>query len=460
MTSADDGRPATAAPKGFRFFLFASPQLALATLGLPIVIYLPAYYAGPVGLGLVATGLIFMTARFWDVLIDPLIGWAVDRFPTRWGRRKVWMIAATGPMIVATLALCFPPEGVGGAWLSFWLFFIYIWWMLIHICHLAWASELSNDYDERTAIQSRIMLVYFAGLLLVLTGPIIAAAVLGDSGIEQKVRAMGLYTAVLLPVTVAACCLVSREPDVPVASRTLEKMGWREAAGIVIGNPALLRVLGTDMFAGLSNGIASGLFVYFTAEVLRLERLTLFGAPVDPGFLLLITFVGAMAGVPLWSRLAVRVGKHRAVAASAMLNCAAFLCVILLPGLGFAWVALFYLVTGIAFGAPPFLDRAILGDVIDLDQTKTGAQRSGLLFALLTTTNKIGYALPVGLLFPALALVGFNPNGGNTPEAIAWLTAMFVVLPLLCNLAIIGLMWRFPIDRAVQAELRAQLARA
>ena len=39
-----EDKPATEqdVPSGFRFFLFASPQLALATLGLPIVIYLPA----------------------------------------------------------------------------------------------------------------------------------------------------------------------------------------------------------------------------------------------------------------------------------------------------------------------------------------------------------------------------------------------------------------------------------
>lgn len=449
-----------AAPKGFRFFLFASPQLALATFGLPIVIYLPAYYAGPLGLGLVATGLIFMITRFWDVLTDGVFGWAIDRFPTRWGRRKVWMLLSTPFMAISAVAICFPPQGATALYLFFWLFFIYIWWTLIHLCHIAWAAELSDDYDERSSIQSKVLSVYFCGLLLVLIAPIIVGAVAGETSLEQKVQAMGIYTAILLPITVIASLLVAKERPTPPRPADGDQLGWQESMKLVLANPALMRVLGVDLLAGLSNGIASGLFVYVTAQVFRLQGMQLFGFPLDPGVLLLLTFVGSILGIPLWLKLSYRIGKHRAVAASALLNITAFSLVMLIPNGAFSLIALFYFVTGLAFGAPPFLDRAILADVVDLDQTKTGEQRTGLFFALMSMTNKIGYALPVGLLFPALALAGFQPEGENDAQALFWLAAMFVGLPILCNAAIVGLMWRFPVDKAVQADLQAKLAAA
>lgn len=453
--------PPVATPQGFRFFLFASPQLALATFGLPIVIYLPAYYAGPLGLGLTATGLIFMVTRFWDVFTDGALGWATDRFPTRWGRRKVWMVVSAPLMAVSAIAICFPPDGAGNGYLLFWLFFIYLWWTLLHLCHIAWAAELSDSYDERSSIQSKVTAVYFSGLLLVLIAPIVAGAVAGETSLQQKVEAMGIYTAILLPITVFASVLIARERPAPPRPAPGEELSWREAMRLVIANPPLLRVLSVDLLAGLSNGIASGLFVYVTAELFRLtDGLQLAGLALDAGVLLLLTFVGSMLGIPLWLRLSYRIGKHRAVAASAALNCLAFALVMLIPEGRHALLALFYLTTGLAFGAPPFLDRAILADVVDLDQTKSGEQRTGLFFALMSMTNKIGYALPVGLMFPALALVGFDPNGNNGPGPLAWLAAMFVGLPILCNLAIMVLMWRFPIDRAAQAELRAQLESA
>jgi Na+/melibiose symporter-like transporter len=452
---------AGAPPKGFRFFLFASPQLALATLGLPIVIYLPAYYAGPLGLGLTATGLIFMVTRFWDVLTDGVFGWATDRFPTRWGRRKVWMVLSAPLMAVSAVAICFPPDGAGAGYLLFWLFFIYIWWTLIHLCHIAWAAELSDNYDERSSIQSKVLTVYFSGLLLVLIAPIVAGAVAGESSLQQKVEAMGIYTAVLLPITVLVSVLVAKEKPAPPRPAPGEELAWSAAMKLVLANPPLLRVLAVDLLAGLSNGIASGLFFYVTAQLFKLQgTMQMFGFPLDPGVLLLLTFVGSMVGIPLWLRLSYRIGKHRAVAASAALNILAFALVLLIPEGQHALLALFYFTTGLAFGAPPFLDRAILADVVDLDQTKTGEQRTGLFFALMSMTNKIGYALPVGLLFPALALAGFDPNGGNDATALGWLAAMFVGLPILCNLAIIALMWAFPIDRAAQAALRARLQEA
>ncbi|WP_164156078.1 MFS transporter [Sandarakinorhabdus rubra] len=445
-------------PGGWRFFLFASPQLALATLGLPIVIYLPAYYAGPLGLGLAATGFIFMLTRFWDVFTDGLFGWAVDRFPTRWGRRKVWMLISTPLMVIGTVAICFPPAGAGSLYLFFWLTFIYIWWTLIHLCHIAWAAELSDKYDERSRIQSRVLAVYFSGLLLVLTAPLAVGAIIGDTGLETKVQAMGVYAAVLLPITVGAALLVAKERPPPTRAVGERQMGFVEGLKVAARNPALLRLLGVDMLAGLAGGTASGLFVYVTTELFRLEgALKIGGVALDPGALLIFTYAGAFFGVPLWLKLSYRIGKHRAVATSALVTIAAFAYAMAMPKGDFLAAAVFYLVNGVAFGAAPFLDRAMLADVVDLDQTQSGEQRTGFFFALMSMTNKIGYALPVGILYPVLELVGYNPNGGNGPEAIAWLTAMFVGVPVLCKLLIVALTWNFPITREMQAALRAQL---
>lgn len=445
-------------PRGWRFFLFASPQLALATFGLPIVIYLPAYYAGPLGLGLTATGLVFMFTRLWDVVTDGVFGWAIDRFPTRWGRRKVWMVLSAPLMAISALAICFPPQGSGTGYLMFWLFFIYIWWTLIHLCHIAWAAELSDDYDQRSSVQSKVMLVYFSGLLLVLIAPVVAGAISGETSLAQKVEAMGIYTAILLPLTVLACCLAVPERPAPPRAANATPVGWRDAIAVVLGNPALLRVLAVDLLAGLSNGIASGLFVWVTAQLFKLQgSFVVFGLPLDASVLLLLTFVGSLIGIPLWLQISYRIGKHRAVAVSALVNITAFVAVMLIPPGSFGLYAVFYLATGMAFGAPPFLDRAILADVVDLDQTRSGEQRTALFFALMSMTNKMGYALPVGALFPVLALVGFKPEGVNSEEALLWLAILFAGLPILCNLAIAALMWDFPIDRTAQLALRDRL---
>ena len=64
----------------------------LAVIGYPLAIWIPAHYSGGLGLSLAMVGTILMLARFTDVITDPLMGEISDRFRTRFGRRKPWVL--------------------------------------------------------------------------------------------------------------------------------------------------------------------------------------------------------------------------------------------------------------------------------------------------------------------------------------------------------------------------------
>ena len=53
---------------------FGLPGFPLAALLVPLYIYLPAFYADEMGLGLAAVGWILLAARLWDVVVDPAVG--------------------------------------------------------------------------------------------------------------------------------------------------------------------------------------------------------------------------------------------------------------------------------------------------------------------------------------------------------------------------------------------------
>ena len=79
---------------------FSAPAVPISALGLPLSVYLPPFYAAIVGLDLATVGIVFMLARFWDIFTDPSLGLLGDRFNTRWGRRKPWIVASV-PFTVA-----------------------------------------------------------------------------------------------------------------------------------------------------------------------------------------------------------------------------------------------------------------------------------------------------------------------------------------------------------------------
>ena len=73
--------------------------LPLAVIGYPMAIWIPAHYAGSLGIGLATVGTILMLARLTDVLTDPIMGEISDRWVTPFGRRRPWLLVGMPIMI-------------------------------------------------------------------------------------------------------------------------------------------------------------------------------------------------------------------------------------------------------------------------------------------------------------------------------------------------------------------------
>ncbi len=73
--------------------LYGLVNLPTSIVGLPIAIYIPAFYSQNLGLSLATVGALIALSRITDVFTDPAIGIASDRWQTRFGRRKPWMVA-------------------------------------------------------------------------------------------------------------------------------------------------------------------------------------------------------------------------------------------------------------------------------------------------------------------------------------------------------------------------------
>ncbi len=100
----------------------------------------------------------------------------------------------------------------------------------------------------------------------------------------------------------------------------------------------------------------------------------------------------------------------------------------------------------------------MMADLTDEDELKSGEKRSGLFFALLTTTNKLGAALAVGASFAVLELAfGFVPGGENTQQALDGLLLTYTVGTaaglFLAYISLIG----YPLNKAAHDKIRQQL---
>jgi Na+/melibiose symporter-like transporter len=119
----------------FRHVLaYSAPNLPLSSIGLPLGIYLPAYYA-----------------------TDPVIGMLGDRFPSRYGRRRHWLLASVPVMMIVGVLVFMPHYVVGEtatpSYVLGTLLLLYLGYTLAVLSHMSWGAELPTNYHECSRIQ-------------------------------------------------------------------------------------------------------------------------------------------------------------------------------------------------------------------------------------------------------------------------------------------------------------------
>ncbi|MGB3810149.1 MAG: MFS transporter [Parvibaculum sp.] len=426
---------------------FAFPAAPISAMGLPLVVHLPPFYAGSLGLGLTVVGAIFMLARFWDVITDPVLGVVSDRFETRWGRRRHWIVLSV-PIMMLSVYMIFMPQGpVTAGYLVFWLFVLYVGWTLLTISHISWGAELTPDYHDRSRVQGARELLLIIGMVCVLALPAVIELANPENLAAARVASMGWFVLILLPISVAVAVWKVPERKAPRP----EHVPFGQAVKVLIENRPLRFVLLADLISGVSGGIVASLFLFLAEDVLRLGKFS--------SALLLCYFISGVMFIPLVLWISRRFGKHRTAAGSALFNAITVPLILLIPA-GHPELALgAFLLFGVNMAAGPFLFRSIMADVADHDSVQTKQTRTGLFFAMLTSTNKVGAAVAIGLSYMMLDVVGFVPGGENSAAALDGLRAVYVWPATIISAAVALILWRFPLDEAQQKANREILDR-
>ncbi len=428
---------------------FVSQAVPIAGLGLPIVVYLPPFYADEMGLGLAAVGAIFMITRLFDVAIDPVFGLLADRYGTRFGRRKPWIAVALPILIVSTWMIFVPSGSVSDSYLLIWLLVMYVGWTFATISILAWSAELATDYDARTRVQGAYQAALMVGLITVLLIPA-AYELLGDPTLPKptlrdKMRGVGWFIVVLLPITFVAALM--RVPETKVIERS--EVHWRDIVAALVGSRPLRRLLLADLLVGLSSGVSGSLIIFVTRDAFALGERS--------GVLMLVYFLVGCLAIPFWVWFSRRAEKHTALI-WAQLYSLVLLPVFLVAPPGNFWVALIGIgLFGLPYASHRFLMKAMMADITDDDQVRTGRMQAGVYFGLLAMTEKIGLALAVGVTYPLLAWIGFRTGARNDQAALDGLVLVFVLLPAALHVLAALALWRFPLGRAAQHALRRKI---
>lgn len=392
--------------------------LPLAMAMLPIYVLVPNFYAADLGLGLALTGSVLFLARLLDTVQDPWLGRLIDRrSPRGWTR----LLASSALLLSLAMAALLVPPALDSLALAVWLgaslALAYTLHSLLNITYLAWGARLSDQLDVRTRVAAWRE---GAGLFGVVLASVLPSALATRYGMAAALSVFAATFAVLL--CAAMVILLCAAPQ-PWRSAQRVPAGWRQP----LRNGAFRRLAGIFFINAVAVAIPATLALFFIADRLQLAQLT--------GLFLALYFLSGAAGLPLWTRLADRLGKRRSWRIGMLSACAAFVWALLLdPGSAWAYAAVCVL-SGLALGADLALPPALLADVIPAAERDATAGYFGL-WSLLA---KLALAI-AGLALPLLALTGYQPG---TPAG--WnLALIYAGLPCLLKLLAARLLTSMP----------------
>lgn len=439
-------KPAAQLPAG-RLAALSSLAWPIATAGVPLGVLLPAIYAQQYGVPLATLGLLFLVCRIWDAVTDPLIGALSDRTHSRFGRRKPW-IAAGAPIFGIFAFLLFFPQGeVTALSLGLILFAFYLGWTMIQIPFAAWTGEISGEYHERTRVQTFLHVSTASALFASLLIPTFLDQLRpGDNAL--KLSAMGGFVLLTLLVSVPLALRSFPEPK-PVADEPRTTLS--ETLRAVASDRLLLRVLASDFAVSLGQGIRASLIVFYVSFVM--------GRPDWGAGLYLLQFAFGIAAGPIWLKIGRRFGKHRTAVGGEIAQVVINLGLLAVTPNAFGLLLALTIAQGLTQGSGNLMLRAIVADVADAKRLETGRQVTGLYFSVFSLASKAATAAAIGIAFPLIAWLGFDPKLANGPKALAGLAAVFALGPAIAHAISALLIARFPLGQREHAEIVAALAR-
>ena len=432
---------------------YAAPMVPIWMLHTPALSILPGIYATVSGVDLATIGLILTLSRILDGVTDPVIGMLSDKTRTRLGSRKPWIIAGSLLCAVGVWFWFRPGADTGALYFLLASMAVYIGWTMVEIPHGAWLSEIAPEYGQRSYISGFRTTAIYLGYVVFWLGPFLP--IFPTTEITPEVTSfMSWVVIVLLFVTVSIT--VVKVPPGNVQER--QPLRLKATLSALIKNRPMRLFAVILLSSWLASGMVAGLYYFFVSTYLQIA--TKFGH-----IGLAVASIGFFSA-SLWGWIGSKIGKHRVLAICNFSTVLSLIAMGLIRPGESAFIALLtiFSLSSLFTAGSTVGYYALMGDIVDYDELKTGSNKAGNYFALITLFQKIGLGAGAGIGLLITSLFGFDPNATNEGLGLIGFFIAFLGVPILLNISATILALLFPITerrhRIIRKRLDARASRA
>lgn len=401
-------------------------------------------------------GTLFLVARLWDAINDPIMG----SFPDRWmigksgDKFKPWIKIFMLPLALSGV-LCFfnvPLEGIA---LHAYVAFAYVLYGMSYtgtsMPFGAMASVVSDDPIQRSKL-SRARSI--GGTIVGIVGLSIVPVVCFDKQsniLPERFTLIAVIFGVLSIISYFVLLNFTQE-RIRQNSEKAEKFNYGKVLKATVHNRPLIGVmvatLGSMLFITGSNQVRSYIFKEYYARTDVMSIISLATIPI-----LVICF-------PLVPKLVAKFGK-KATLMAAIISSTIFSVIPVVMEIKNVYVYSALVVLG-TIGQTVFtmLIWALVTDCLDYSEWKFHERSDGSMYSLYTFSRKIGSTIAsTGVSF-GLAAIGFvsGSNVVQTAEAVNGIYFLVNIIPVVtCALELIGVGLIFNLNKETTEQMYAEL---
>ena len=399
-------------------------------------------------------GTLFLVARIWDAINDPMMGMIVDNTHTRFGKFRIWLVIGTLVNSVV-FVLLYHSFNLSGTALYVYVSVMYILYgmtyTIMDVPYWSWLPNLTNDPREREKVS--VIPRFFAslaGFSVATFGLYIINylnKVAGESNLyaEKGYTLFAIIIAVIFIVTIGITVFnVKEESTVGISA---EKTSLKQAFHVIVKNDQLLAFIGLLLTFNLCTQIAKSFAVYYFKCVCHDEYLySIFGFAI----------IAEMAGLLCFPKIAAKINREKVYAFACGLPIAGF---VLLGAAGYVapqskvlvvvCCALLFFGSGLSLG----VTTCCMADVIDYGEVKFGVRNESVTCSAQTFLMKAAMAAAGGLTGIGLQIVGYNAKAVTQSTAtVMGIRVLMIVIPIILAFASFGIYKKYYILKGEKME--------
>ena len=385
-------------------------------------VFLLVFYTKVLGISSALVGTMFLIARFVDAVTDITMGRIVDRArPAHDGKFRPWLRRMCGPVAIASFLMY--QSALAGASMTVKIIYMFVTYLLwssifytsINIPYGSMASVISGESDERAALSTfRSVASAFVNIIIGVGVPLLVYetdAFGNEIVIGPRFTLIAGIFSVFTIICYLACYFLTTERIKPTEPKRHLKVSFGETFKTLVTSRALLGIIlasiGILAAQLLSQSINQYLFIDYFKDKNGIAIMSI------------VSMIPSLALAPLAVPLVRRFGKKELGVFGSICGAASCFLLFFLRTKSVWTYIIINLFGFLGFGIFNLIMWAIITDIIDDREVRSGHREDGTVYAVYSFARKVGQAVAGGLGGWTLSWIGFDSSVQVQSEAVA-----------------------------------------